>query len=109
LRTAEVGSVLPRASLGGSFQRVDDSEITAEVPASRAPATIAAHVETFIDDVADETLGRHSFQRVSDDEDAEGPATEEPQAADQTAAKKSRTRKLTTTRTGKKKAAAGKK
>src|SRR5437660_2012743 len=66
LRTAEVGSVLPTAGYGGSFQRVDDSDVIAEreVATARAPETVAAHVETFVDDVMDEPLGRHSFQRV---------------------------------------------
>ncbi len=108
LRTAEVGSVLPTASYGGSFQRVDDSDVIAdsEAPSPRAPETIAAHVETFIDDVADEPLGRHSFQRVSDDEEVVAAAEEEAQAADP---RKSRTRKSATTRGSKKKPAASRK
>jgi ribonuclease G len=111
LRTAEVGSVLPTASYDGSFQRVDDSDVAAESEgfAARAPETIAAHVETFIDDVADEPLGRYSFQRVSDDEEVAAPAEEEAQAAGQTPAKRSGTRKSAATRGGKKKPAASKK
>jgi ribonuclease G len=111
LRTAEVGSVLPTASYDGSFQRVDDSDVAAESGgvAARAPETIAAHVETFIDDVADEPLGRYSFQRVSDDEEVAAPAEEEAQA-DQAPAKRSGTRKSATTRAaGKKKPAASRK
>jgi ribonuclease G len=108
LRTAEVGSVLPTAGYGGSFQRVDDSDVIAEreVATSRAPETVAAHVETFVDDVMDEPLGRHSFQRVSDDEEVETLVQEEGQASDP---KKSRTRKSATARSGKKKPTASRK
>ena len=108
LRTAEVGSVLPTAGYGGSFQRVDDSDVIAEseVATSRAPETIAAHVETFIDDLPDEPLGRHWFQRVSDDEEVQAPAQEEAQASDP---KKSRTRKSATARSSKKKPTPGRK
>ncbi len=101
LRTAAIGSVLPTAGYGGSFQRVDDSDVIAEsgVATSRAPETIAAHVETFIDEAPDEPLGRHSFQRVSDDEEVQAPAQEEDQASDP---KKSRTRKSAAGRSSKK-------
>ena len=71
-RTAEVGSVLPVSGLhDDSFQRVDDSDIFQEAAVSEARAQIpeAAHVETFVDDLATDTFGRGSFERISDDED----------------------------------------
>ncbi|MGA9994622.1 MAG: hypothetical protein WBP93_04360, partial [Pyrinomonadaceae bacterium] len=66
---AEVGSILPQTSSRNSFQRIDDSDIA---PASEATApvreTVAAHVDAFVDEVTEETLGAQSFERVSDDE-----------------------------------------
>jgi ribonuclease G len=74
----EVGSLLgAEASTQGSFQRVDDSDIT-PVNESREPAfvqeTVAAHVGAFIDEIKEETVGSQTFERVSDDE---GGAEEE--------------------------------
>ncbi|MGB9180768.1 MAG: Rne/Rng family ribonuclease [Pyrinomonadaceae bacterium] len=66
---AEVGSILPQTSSRNSFQRIDDSDIA---PASEATApvreTVAAHVDAFVDEVNEGTLGARSFERVSDDE-----------------------------------------
>ncbi|MFN2511874.1 MAG: Rne/Rng family ribonuclease [Pyrinomonadaceae bacterium] len=73
-RSAEVGSVL---SSGGyqdpSFQRIVDGEDTSEQGriTMRAPETIAAHVKSFVDSVDEQTLPGGTFQRISDDEDAE--------------------------------------
>jgi ribonuclease G len=68
----EVGSLLgAEASRQGSFQRVDDSDITS-TNESREPAfvqeTVAAHVGAFIDEITEETVGAQTFERVSDDE-----------------------------------------
>jgi ribonuclease G len=106
-RTAEVGSVISNVDYQeGSFQRVDDSEVSGLVE-SAAPKTrgpIAAHIERFVDDVDENTLQSGSFERVSDDEtETENPAgssqaesTEEPakQSADRSSSKKSKMGKL---------------
>jgi ribonuclease G len=70
-RTAEVGSVMSNVDYrDGSFQRIDDSEVSeqAENLASRTREPIAAHIESFVDDVDQTTLPTGSFERVSDDE-----------------------------------------
>ena len=70
-RTAEVGSVISNVDYRDeSFQRVDDGD-NAEPVESAAPRTrepIAAHIESFVDDVNENVLQGGSFQRVSDDE-----------------------------------------
>jgi ribonuclease G len=70
----EVGSLLgAEASTQGSFQRVDDSDITS-ANEGREPAfvqeTVAAHVGAFIDEIKEESVGSQTFERVSDDEGA---------------------------------------
>lgn len=73
-RSAEVGSVFPSGGFqDASFQRVDDGDVTADQGriTMRAPEPIAAHVESFLDSIPEETLHSGSFQRVSDDEEAE--------------------------------------
>ncbi|MCM3873018.1 MAG: Rne/Rng family ribonuclease [Pyrinomonadaceae bacterium] len=73
-RNAEVGSVLPSVDFQNpSFQRIDDGEDTSDQGRiiMRAPETIAARVKTFVDSVDEETLSGGTFQRISDDEDAE--------------------------------------
>jgi len=104
LPTTEVGSLLsterPEA---GSFQRIDDSDITAGTE-EREPAfvqeTIEAHVGAFIDEIKEETAGdTRTFERVSDDEGA----TEE--GAD---VKGKRTKRAATKRGAKKEATAEK-
>jgi ribonuclease G len=68
-RTAEVGSVISTVDYqDGSFQRIDDSEGPTEPAAPKTREPIAAHIESFIDDVDESTLGTGSFERVSDDE-----------------------------------------
>jgi ribonuclease G len=69
-RTAEVGSVISRVDYDDSFQRVDDGDTT-EAGVAAAPRSwepVAAHIESFVDDVDDDLLRGGSFQRVSDDE-----------------------------------------
>jgi len=71
--TVEVGSILQaEISTNDSFQRIDDSDEANEVAATaRAQEAVAAHVESFIDEVFENTPGARSFERVSDDEPAE--------------------------------------
>ncbi len=73
-RTAEVGSVITSSELrDGSFQRVADDEedsATAFDISSRTRKTIAAHIEGFVDDVAETPLQAGGFHRVSDDEES---------------------------------------
>ncbi|PYS71519.1 MAG: ribonuclease [Acidobacteria bacterium] len=121
-RNAEVGSLLS-GGLGDddSFERVDDSESEAETIVREGRQPREAHVATFVDDVAPDTLGRGSFERISDDEDGEAAETEvtatkrgrkapaadavekkkRPRAA---AASKSTKKKATTKKSSKKKA-----
>src|SRR6267378_3376241 len=63
-RTAEVGSVLSSVDYrDGSFQRVDDGEVSepgeSTGPRNRKP--VAAHIESFVDDVDETTLQSGSF------------------------------------------------
>ena len=68
-RTAEVGSVISTAAYrDGSFQRVDDGEVSGESAGPRTRKPVAAHIESFVDDVDETILQSGSFQRVSDDE-----------------------------------------
>jgi ribonuclease G len=67
-RTAEVGSLLSAGLGGGSFERVDDSESEVEpIREERRPRE--AHVSSFIDDSASDTLRSADFERISDDEE----------------------------------------
>ncbi|HEV2883219.1 MAG TPA: Rne/Rng family ribonuclease [Pyrinomonadaceae bacterium] len=114
-RTAEVGSVLSQADYRDpSFQRIDDGE-TSESSGSAQPRTremVAARLESFVDDVDDQTPRSINFQRVSDDDEAETPirsaqsaSTEEedkPTRA-RSSAKRSRLGKLLNSVSGKKK------
>jgi ribonuclease G len=113
-RTAEVGSIISAADYRDeSFQRVDDSYAGAseETEVQRAREPVAARIESFIDDVADDTLRSGSFQRISDDEETESQnsaADDEslaPESVSKTrgASKKSKVGKLLTSLTGKKK------
>lgn len=115
-RTAEVGSVISSVDYQeGSFQRIDDGEVTepVETTAPRTREPIAAHIESFNDDVDQNTLPTGSFERVSDDDaDAEDLAvtseesTEEPvkQASERASSKKSKMGKLLSSLGSKKKA-----
>ncbi|HEV7747630.1 MAG TPA: Rne/Rng family ribonuclease [Pyrinomonadaceae bacterium] len=117
-RTAEVGSVLSSVDYSDdSFQRVDDGD-TSEGESSAAPRVrkpIAAHIESFVDEVDDSRLQGGSFQRVSDD-DAESERTssfaetkelevaEEEPVQERTSTRKSRVGKLLSSLGAKKKA-----
>ncbi len=76
-RSTEVGSVLsPDDYRDPSFQRIDDGDGAgaANTPAhTRKP--VAAHIESFDDQVDESTLRGGSFERVSDDEAAETQMT----------------------------------
>src|SRR5437763_9059787 len=75
--SAPVGSLLSEVlSEGGDFQRVADDEEVAPPAARRTPKIEAAHLNHFVDEVAHENSRNVSFQRVSDDEQAQAP--EEP-------------------------------
>jgi Rne/Rng family ribonuclease len=73
-RNAEVGSVLPSVGYKNpSFQRIDDGEDTGDQGRimMRAPEAVSARVKAFDDTVDLQTLPGGTFQRVSDDEEAE--------------------------------------
>ena len=76
-RNAEVGSLLS-TGLGDddSFERVDDGESEAGTIVREGRQPREAHVATFVDDLAPDTLASRSFQRISDDEDGEAVDTE---------------------------------
>jgi ribonuclease G len=117
-RTAEVGSVMSTVDYrDDSFQRIDDGDDGGRVesaPPSRTREPIAAHIESFRDDVNENRLQSGSFQRVSDDEDAESENfassakeadTEvEKQPRERASSKKSRVGKLLSSLAPKKKA-----
>lgn len=117
-RTAEVGSVMSTVDYrGGAFQRVDDGETSVEESApTRTREQVAAHLESFVDDLPERPASR-GFERISDDDDStfeatgisgtEDPAieTDEP-AREPAAAKRSRLGKLLNSVSGKKKAPA---
>jgi Rne/Rng family ribonuclease len=67
-RSAEVGSLLSAGFGSESFQRIDDTETDAEPIREERPPR-EAHVSTFVDDVASDTMRSVSFERVSDDEE----------------------------------------
>ncbi|HBB89622.1 MAG TPA: ribonuclease [Blastocatellia bacterium] len=105
---------------GGSFQRVadDEEDAIASGTSSRARETVAAHIEGFVDDIADTPLQAGGFHRVSDDEEAaaanesslSGAGADEVEETDSTAkgrtpAKRSRLGKLLNSVAGKKKPA----
>ena len=114
-RTAEVGSLLSSVDYRDeSFQRIDDGETVAESAPSRTRELVAAHVETFIDEVDQQPSQSARFQRISDDEDtqpdsepvtASEPVEEAKPARGRTASKKSRLGKLLNSVSGKKKTA----
>jgi len=67
-RSAEVGSLLSAGLGSESFERVDDGDTGVE-PIREAGRPREAHVSSFVDDVAPDTLGSGGFQRISDDEE----------------------------------------
>jgi len=75
--SAPVGSLLGEGlTESGDFQRIaDEEEAAAEIAPKKTREIQAAHVRTFIDEIADESARSVSFERVSDDEEA---ASSEP-------------------------------
>src|SRR5258705_551268 len=73
-RNAEVGSLLSRGLGDDSFERVDDGDTDGGPVARMGPPPREAHLSSFVDDVADDTLRIGSFQRISDDEELEQAA-----------------------------------
>jgi ribonuclease G len=111
-RTAEVGSVLPSASLrDDSFQRIDDNDIYGEREPAEMPARtpVAAHLESFDDNVATNTIKAGSFERISDEEEAIEAGTHrrsrKQAAGEEVEMKKKRTTKRAASKTGVKKSA----
>jgi ribonuclease G len=87
LRSAEVGSLLPSNLTGAaSFERIsDDSEQEEEADSPTAPVqeTVAAHIESFVDELNEETA-QPQFERVSDEEkvsEAEAEAVQQATGA----------------------------
>jgi ribonuclease G len=73
-RNAEVGSLLPASGLNdASFQRIDDSDIYPEGDNREIHEhqPREAHVDSFVDDITDDPLGRGSFERISDEEEVQ--------------------------------------
>jgi Rne/Rng family ribonuclease len=68
LPSAPVGSLLSGLSDTGSFQRVDDSDVSVAATSARTQGPVAAQVRDFVDEVVDESSASRSFERVSDDE-----------------------------------------
>lgn len=75
--TAEVGTVISDRFGSDSFERVDDGYTDPDQLIREGRRPPEAHVATFIDDVDVSSLGRGSFQRISDDEE-EAANAEEP-------------------------------
>jgi hypothetical protein len=68
---AEIGSLLSGGFGDGSFQRVDDGEDATEVEARTGHQLLEAHVQGFVDEMELETFNAGSFERISDEEEAE--------------------------------------
>jgi ribonuclease G len=67
-RNAAVGSLLSEGFGTDSFERIEDSDTDGE-PIREERPPLEAHVSSFIDDVAPETIHSAGFQRISDDEE----------------------------------------
>ena len=115
-RSAEVGSLLSAGLGSESFERVDDDDSEVE-PIREAGRPREAHVSTFIDDVAQDTLGSGGFQRISDDEEEalappvldEKPASKRSRKAAAATEKKKRPAKPASKTSASKKKASSKK
>jgi ribonuclease G len=83
-RNAEVGSLLPSSGLNdASFQRIDDSDIYPEGDKREIHGhqPREAHVDSFVDDIEEDPLRRGSFERISDEEEAQAMIDFEDQSA----------------------------
>jgi len=74
-RSAEVGSLLSSGLGVDSFERVDDDEAGSEVMVREGRQMQEAHLAGFVDDVDTDVLASRSFERISDDEEAEAAGT----------------------------------
>jgi ribonuclease G len=76
--SVEVGSLLSSApQIDASFERVDDGEAEpAPRGVSSVPPPVAAHLESFVDDISVEAVAVPSFERVSDEEQLASDALE---------------------------------
>ena len=93
--SAPVGSLLNEGLRERSgFQRVADEEDATGMAASQRSVE-EAHVRDFVDEVADESSGATSFQRVSDDEEARGETYPDEPTPPMPAKKESSRRKKT--------------
>src|SRR5437016_893687 len=73
--SAPVGSLLSEGlNEGGDFQRIADDEEAMPPAARRTPQVESAHVDHFVDELDHESSRDFSFQRVSDDEQAQAQA-----------------------------------
>src|SRR4029453_12201652 len=81
-RSAEVGSLLSSGAPGDAlFQRVDDdSDPLGDNRGSEMhrPTPPEAHLESFIDELPDQTMHQGSFQRISDEEEELAAASSQP-------------------------------
>ncbi|HEY6659696.1 MAG TPA: hypothetical protein VI031_01095, partial [Pyrinomonadaceae bacterium] len=71
-RSAEVGSLLSAGLGSDSFERIDDADADVEPIREERPPR-EAHVSSFVDDVASDTMRSVSFERVSDDDEEVAP------------------------------------
>ncbi|HEV8367736.1 MAG TPA: Rne/Rng family ribonuclease [Pyrinomonadaceae bacterium] len=75
-KDAQVGSLLTNSLGDDSFERIVDGETEAETAVREARQIQEARLAGFVDEVATDVLRSGSFERVSDDEEAEPiPAT----------------------------------
>jgi ribonuclease G len=93
LRTAEVGSVLAADYGSSSFQRIDDGDVSSQPEGRRPVELVAAHLDSFTDDAGELFAGSASFERISDDEEAEARSVAETEAQAGAAAEKTREKK----------------
>jgi len=70
--SAPVGSLMSSGlTEGGSFQRIDDGDVSSATPTARTRELVAAHVGNFVEDATEESSATHSFERISDDAEPE--------------------------------------
>jgi ribonuclease G len=113
-RSAEVGSLLSAGLGSESCESVVYDNVGAQIREAGRPRE--AHVSSFVDDVAPDTLGIGGFQRISDDEEEaarlevveEKPASKRSRKAAGTEKKKSTSKAASKTAASKKKTASKK-
>ncbi len=80
-RSAEVGSLLSRGLGADAFERVDDGDSESDPIAREGRQLREAHVSSFVDDFAADTLPTKGFQRISDEDEAERAVEAETQTS----------------------------